>query len=406
MMVQLRRWMVLLLSAVLLGSMCSCSSGKAEEDSKEAVPDLRTEMREDMTTSEIVADMGIGINLGNTLEACGDWINGDTVNDYETAWGSPTVTEEMIAGYAAAGFRSVRIPVAWSNLMDEDYTIAPELLDRVETVVQYVLDHDMYAIVNLHWDNGWIAGFSTDFDSCMEKYTRIWEQVSEQLADYGDHLILESMNEEGCFDDLWNRYSGSDDGKAEAYGIVNQINQKFVDLMRSAKGNNPKRHLLIAGYATDVDMTCDAAFQMPEDSASRCAVSVHYYTPPTFCILEEDADWGKAKTTWGSPRDYRILEKDMDKLQTRFLDNDIPVIIGEYGCSTKNKTAETIRTFLTAVAQEAYSRGMCPMLWDVTGVFYDRSQCRLKDSQLEQAFREIAAAPRTGHSENVQENSK
>ena len=101
----------------------------------------------------------------------------------------------------------------------------------------------------------------------------------------------------------------------------------FVILVRSSGGNNPQRHLLIAGYATDVDMTCDEMFQMPEDSAGRCAVSVHYYTPSTFCILEEDADWGKAKTTWGSPRDQRILEKDMEKLQTRFLDNGIPVII-------------------------------------------------------------------------------
>lgn len=202
------------------------------------------------------------------------------------------------------------------------------------------------------------------------------------------------MNEEGCFDDLWNHYSGSEDGKAEAYSIVNRINQKFVDLVRSSGGNNPERHLLIAGYATDVDMTCDEMFQMPEDSAGRCAVSVHYYTPSTFCILEEDADWGKAKTTWGSPRDQRILEKDMEKLQTRFLDNGIPVIIGEYGCSTGNKTEDAVRTFLTAVARAAYSRGMCPMLWDITGVFYDRSSCKMIDSQLEQELRDIAETAR------------
>lgn len=391
----------LVLAAAMTAAACSCGteSGKStagEESSQaEEKPDFRTEMRDDMTTGDIVAEMGLGINLGNTLEACGDWIDSSGgVNSYETAWGSPTVTEEMIAGYAAAGFDSVRIPVAWSNLMGDDYNVAPELLDRVETVAQYVLDNGMYAVVNLHWDNGWIAGFSTDYDTCMEKYTRIWEQVSERFSGYGDHLILESMNEEGCFDDLWNHYSGSEDGKAEAYSIVNRINQKFVDLVRSSGGNNPERHLLIAGYATDVDMTCDEMFQMPEDSAGRCAVSVHYYTPSTFCILEEDADWGKAKTTWGSPRDQRILEKDMEKLQTRFLDNGIPVIIGEYGCSTGNKTEDAVRTFLTAVARAAYSRGMCPMLWDITGVFYDRSSCKMIDSQLEQELRDIAETAR------------
>ena len=98
--------------------------------------------------------------------------------------------------------------------------------------------------------------------------------MKTNFSGYGDHLILESMNEEGCFDDLWNHYSGSEDGKADAYSIVNRINQKFVDLVRSSGGNNPERHLLIAGYATDVDMTCDEMFQMPEDSAGRCAATL------------------------------------------------------------------------------------------------------------------------------------
>ena len=164
----------LLLAAVLLAG---CGAQETAQDSRPPAESIRTSMREDYTTAELVSDMGLGINLGNTLEACGDWIQGDSVTSYETAWGSPVVTEEMIAGYAKAGFQTVRIPVAWSNLMAEDYTIAPELLERVETVVQYVLDNDMYAIVNLHWDGGWIAGFSTDFDTCMEKYTRIWATI-------------------------------------------------------------------------------------------------------------------------------------------------------------------------------------------------------------------------------------
>ena len=169
----------LLLAAVLLAG---CGAQETAQDSQPSAESVRTSMREDYTTAELVSDMGLGINLGNTLEACGDWIQGDSVTSYETAWGSPVVTEEMIAGYAKAGFQTVRIPVAWSNLMAEDYTIAPELLERVETVVQYVLDNDMYAIVNLHWDGGWIAGFSTDFDTCMEKYTRIWEPSTRRAA--------------------------------------------------------------------------------------------------------------------------------------------------------------------------------------------------------------------------------
>ena len=154
--------------------------------------------------------------------------------------------------------------------------------------------------------------------------------------------------------------------------------------MRNSGGNNARRHLLIAGYATDVDLTCDEAFRMPEDPAGRCAVSVHYYSPATFCILEEDADWGKARSRWGSPREQRVLESDMDKLKETFVDNGVPVIIGEYGCAVRNKEEESVKLFLSSVAGAARSRGMCPVLWDVTDVFYDRTACQMKDEDLHQ----------------------
>ena len=122
----------------------------------------------DITTMELVRDMGIGINLGNTMEACGDWIAdvdaqwGDgilTVQDYETAWGSPIVTKEMIQGMADEGFGVVRVPVAWSNLIGENYKINEALDARVHEIVDWVIDADMYCIINIHWDNGWVNTF-------------------------------------------------------------------------------------------------------------------------------------------------------------------------------------------------------------------------------------------------------
>lgn len=337
----------------------------------------------DMTTAEIVRDMGLGINLGNTLEACGSWISSSNgVSGYETAWGSPIITEDMIKGYADCGFGVLRIPVAWSNLMGEDYTISPDYMARVKEITDWTINSGMYAIVNIHYDNGWWKNFPDDKDECMKKYTRVWEQITEAFKDYSDKLMFESLNEEGGWDSLWNRYSGSTDGKAESFGLLNEINQKFVDIVRSSGGNNPLRHLLIAGYNTDIDLTCDELFVMPSDTANRCAVSVHYYTPSTFCILEKDASWGKAQSEWGSEEDVELLTHYMDMLKENFADKGIPVIIGEYGVSTGNKTPETIRLFLSSVAKEAYKRELCPVLWDITGVFYDRNQCTFKDSLL------------------------
>lgn len=361
-----------LMLPMLLISFASCANAEAASAS----------MR-DMTTMEIVRDMGLGINLGNTLESCGTWISkSNGVSGYETAWGSPIITEEMIKGYADCGFGVLRIPVAWSNLMGENYTIHPDYMARVKQITDWTINSGMYAIVNIHYDSGWWTNFPADKEECMKKYTRIWEQITEEFKDYSDKLMFESLNEEGGWDSLWNRWSGSDDGKAESFGLLNEINQKFVDIVRASGGNNPKRHLLIAGYNTDIDLTCDPAFVMPTDKENRCAVSVHYYTPSTFCILEKDASWGKAQSEWGSEADVKQLNDYMDMLKTTFIDNNIPVIIGEYGVSTGNKTPEMIRLFLSSVAKEAYKRDLCPVLWDITDVFYDRGQCKFKDDLL------------------------
>ena len=200
----------------------------------------------------------------------------------------------------------------------------------------------MYAIINIHWDGGWISKADEDHDGTLEKYKAVWKQVTAEFSDYSDKLIFESLNEEGVYENTWNRYSNVGD-KEKAFGLLNELNQTFVDLVRESGGNNAKRHLLIAGYATDVDLTCDPAFKMPADPQNRCAVSVHYYTPSTFAILTEDADWGKARSTWGSTQEINELNGYMDKLKTTFVDKGVPVIIGEFGTTTTNKEPESLR---------------------------------------------------------------
>ena len=372
-----------------------CSAALAVSVLAFPVPDASAaasaEMR-DITTQQVIDEMGLGINLGNTYESCGDWIAqwGDgTVKSYVTAWGSPVITQNMIQGYADAGFGVLRIPVAWSNMMGDDYTINADYLASVKEVVDWTLDTGMYAIVNIHWDNGWWSDFPTDKENCMYKYTRIWTQLCDAFGTYGDKLMFESLNEEGGWDSLWNRYSSSTAGKQESFDLLTEINQKFVDIVRGSGGNNAERHLLIAGYNTDFDLTCDSYYKMPVDSMNRCAVSVHYYTPADFAILEEDASWATMRSTWGTDADFEQLNYYMDMVKTTFTDKGIPVIIGEYGCPNKNKDADSVRLFLTSVAEAAMSRDLFPVLWDVTDAHYRRTACTLKDSQLQAHFTEI-----------------
>ncbi len=121
---------------------------------------------------------------------------------------------------------------------------------------------------------------------------------------------------------------------------------------------------------------------MPTDPANRMAISVHYYTPATFCILEEDADWGKASSTWGTDAEYAELNQLMDMMKTTFADKGYPVIIGEYGCSKKTKEEASVRRFISSVCKAARDRNMCPVLWDVTDLHYNRKEAKFIDEVL------------------------
>ncbi|MCL2637354.1 MAG: glycoside hydrolase family 5 protein [Oscillospiraceae bacterium] len=415
---KLRILAYILAFALMISVFAACASDTdveappADTDGQEldgdVIPDAEVsvsrEMR-DITTMELVRDMGLGINLGNTLEATGSWIRGTMVMQFEIAWGSPIITEEIIAGYADAGFGTMRIPVAWSNLMADDYTISDELMERVTEVVDWVLSNGMYAIVNIHWDGGWWDGFAADeadeSAEAMLRFTRFWQQISENFKDYGDKLLFESANEELGWHSIWNPWGGSAEEKAVSYEIVNRINQTFVDTVRASGGNNAARHLLIAGYHTNIDWTCDAMFIMPTDPAGRLAIKVHYYEPFGFTHLEKDESWAKARFDWGTEEDYRQLNREMDKMVTSFHDKGIPVVIGEYGMA-KEASEEEIRNYTLAVTEAMFTRGFAPVLWCVQRnagrgemlFYFDRYAIEVVDPELEAGLKEIAQMER------------
>jgi endoglucanase len=285
-----------------------------------------------------------------------------------------------------------------------DYTINPALFERAEEITGWVLENDMHAIINIHYDGGWWNRFPEDWDGRMHQFTRFWEQISERFKDYGDKLMFSAMNEEGGWNSVWNPWGRSDEGKAESYDMLNCLNQTFVDLVRASGGNNAERHLLIGGYQTDFERTVDPLFKMPNDPANRLAVSVHYYTPSVFAILERDADWGRVRTDWGTEADYEELNRLMDMVKRRFIDKGIPVILGEFGSPRPAlKDEGAVFRYITSVAEAAFVRGIAPILWDITirevperGVFFSRVTFKMIDPEMEARFREIAQMKRAG----------
>lgn len=121
---------------------------------------------------------------------------------------------------------------------------------------------------------------------------------------------------------------------------------------------------------------------------NRLAVSIHYYYPSTFTILENDASWGKAARTWGSRAEVEQVRRDMEVIKKHFVDMGIPVILGEYGATKKNKDIASVNKYILTVAEAALDAGICPILWDANA-HYNRRTCSFNDKELEAGFRRL-----------------
>jgi len=350
---------------------------------EDCVTDVLSTYLKDLNAIEVTELMGNGINLGNTMEAYGRASHGvgKATSLYESAWGQPITTQEMISGMKAAGFDTLRVPVAWTNAMnyeDGDYTINQAYLDRVGEIIDYAVNADMFVIVNDHWDGGWWGMFGSATEvirqSAMDMYIEMWTQIANEYADKSYKLIFESGNEE-----LGNRLNDKDVcpdsgslSEDEWYAKANEINQAFVDTVRSCGGNNTDRFLLIAGINTNIANTCDSRFQMPSDTADgKLLLSVHYYDPSNYCIFTSVEDWG-------ARQEYQSMN-DTLAMMTKFTEQGYGIVIGEWGVLYEGNAVKNQRTeYMTNFLANCDLYGYCPVLWDCNNM-YNRNNCELID---------------------------
>lgn len=367
----------LFLSAVVLLTGCSDDGRFTEsyffpifdnysEDEREGETELlgideRPSSMINMTSQELVNSIRVGWNLGNTFDVCQTDRDGDGKLDEhaedgaevdETLWGNPDVTRELFKSLTDDGVNAVRIPVTWRDHIDEFGNIDASWLNRVQQVVDYAYNCGLYVIINVHHDGAddreygaWLWEAAESYDYILSRYCRIWAQLSDRFKNYNERIIFESLNEVS-FDDL------SED---DSYALLNSINQRFVDLVRSSGGNNGERHLLIAGYRADIMKTCDERFVMPDDPAKRCILSVHYYTPWEFCTAN-------LQNTWGSRSEEREMESLVTVLCENFTQKGVPVIIDEYG--TVSTDEESLVYFCEKLVKTCHDLGIACLLWD------------------------------------------
>ena len=311
-----------------------------------------------MTANEIVAQMGIGWNLGNSFDAT----NGNKSNVYsqETSWGNPRVTAEAIQRVKDAGFDTIRIPVTWYRQMVNDgtYTIVPAFMARVKEVVDMAYDAGLFVIINMHHEE-WLncKTLDKDYEKIGVQLAAIWRQIADTFADYDQHLIFEGMNEPRMKDTSveWN-------GNEAGIAAVNYLNQLFVNTVRTdAKGYNAERALMIPTYAAACSATAMAALKIPEwngSPAENIIVSVHSYTPYDFCLSDTMVNFNKLFTNHTMPIDMIFYN-----IKGIFLNKGIPVIIGETGATNKDNT--------TARENWAYYMGMKSASYGVPIVIWD-----------------------------------
>lgn len=384
-------------------------------------------MRDNMDSAAYMSRMGLGWNYGNSLDQAIDTSKMSdeekakvNVKYCETSANNLVLTQKNVDTLKQYGFRNVRIPVAWSNLMDisEDkmtYTINEGYLQRVEQVINYCLNDGMYAIVNIHYDGDWWGQFG-DADESVRKqawarFRQIWTQVSNRYRDYSDRLIFESANEElgDRLNDNWvKRDTNNKTGVLtvdEQYETMNKINQEFVNIVRQSGGNNEKRYLLIAGYSTNIERTCDERFVMPtdpikENGVSKLSVSVHYYTPWNYCGGSEyhQVEGGAARLyDWGTDEDIKAMHAELDKM-SKFTEQGYGVIIGEYGVQTT--AADGIANYIYEMGQYALEKGMIPVLWD-NGGWFNRQKNIISYDDVAQAILDMTGAQGIGRKAKV-----
>lgn len=319
-----------------------------------------------LSVVEITEKMGVGWNLGNSLDSNNSGFYSDNIKDYETQWSNPVVTQELIDAVQAKGFNTVRVPVTWYQHISDDgsYTIDPAWMNRVKEVVDYAYNNGMYVILNVHHET-WInrSDFHSAGDKMEAQLRAVWKQIAAAFADYDQRLIFEGMNEPrevGGDADEWF-------GNETCYPVVNRLNDAFVDTVRSVESPyRQTRMLMVPDYAARVESDVYSYLTIPKASGSidadndgdddYVAASIHAYSPYYFAMGDGyHSDFTSA---------YEAeLESMFSGMQAHFLQEGVPIVLGEFSASNFGYDDARIK-WAEVYMRNATEYGIPCVLWD------------------------------------------
>lgn len=304
----------------------------------------------------------------------------------ETAWGNPVTTPEMICAVRDRGFNVIRAQVSWYNHMDSEGNVDILWMDRVAEVVDMCMDAGVYCIINTT-GAGWLEARRDSWEKTRPIYENLWSQIAKRFADYGELLLFENCNEVLVYDGNW-----SVGANRQAYDVMNEMYQVFVDTVRAGGGYNGTRNLIINPYACGFDSGVLRAMKLPVDSVSGHIIGqVHCYDPVRFCFNETNLGSTDFLWTWGTDADRKALTKTLTQVKTSLSDRlGIPVIVGEFG--TVNRVEESERAeYIRFYADTANDLGIKLIIfddgWDFT-VFDRKTLSWPYESIIKALFRE------------------
>lgn len=329
--------------------------------------------RQPLTIQNVSRLMTPGMNLGNTLEAIPN----------ATAWGNPVPNETYFRSVRKAGFKSIRIPAAWTQYSDKEHNIDPKWMKHVTDVVRMAQKSDLIVMLNVHWDGGWLQPTAEEHAEAGAKLKKFWTQIAANFQSFDDRLLFAGTNETGV-EGVYGPPT------AENAKYQNGFNQIFVNAVRATGGRNRNRLLVVQAYNTDIDTCLRVNLEMPKDVVKdRLLMEVHFYSPFNFTLNEKSDiwQWGKTATdpkatdTWGN-EDH--VDEQFAKMKAAFVNKGVPVILGEY-CSGMKKQFPGMdkyrRLWNQYVTESAVRHSLAPMLWDTGGII-DRKTGTYKDPEL------------------------
>ncbi|WP_395853825.1 cellulase family glycosylhydrolase [Cystobacter fuscus] len=304
--------------------------------------------------SQVAGQITLGWNIGNTLEAVGG----------ETAWGNPRVNQQLINSVKAAGFNAVRIPTSWDLHADQTTRqIDPAWMARVKEVVDYAYGQGMYVILNIHWDGGWLEEHPlySHQAAVNQKQRAYWTQIANTFKDYNERLLFAGTNEV---------HADYGTPTTEHITVQQSYLQTFVDAVRATGGNNASRTLVVQTYNTNSWHGLNY-FSLPSDTISnRLIVEVHHYDPYDYTLNPNGSClyWGapyptQSACTWAQEAYHDDL---FARVKAKWIDQGVPVIIGEYGVGTRpNLDLQSRQYYLEYVNRAAAINGVKTFYWDI-----------------------------------------